>query len=333
MDVCALQEQIIANPEHIYTIVSNLGHENIVDKGAYYQFRNIGGDNNSGCSIRKADLVWSNFSHGKSGNIWTMLQDELGCSFKEALYIVGKWLNIEDCGYIPREIPFKNFYTNVVIPSKNEYCGLATHQESELPNPTFLSKKFSDDGVSPVIQRMYGVRYDIETDGIVIPWRNTVGELVGAKWRNNDPNCSMSERWRMYIKFPMSKVVYGWSENYGNIVDKQSCIIFEAEKSVLQCRTFGVKNAVAIGGHNISDEQARLIRALMCNKIIVAFDEGISEDEIRFNVEKLKLGEHGVKLGYIYDGTGDYLQNKDSPSDHGILNMKDVFKHCIKWMG
>ena len=98
MNICALQDKLIADPEKIAVVLARLGHEDIKDRGTYYQARNINGDNPTGCSVRKADLVWSNFSHGKSGSIWTMVQDETNCTFGEALRKVARWVGVEDDG-------------------------------------------------------------------------------------------------------------------------------------------------------------------------------------------------------------------------------------------
>ncbi len=67
---------------------------------------------------------------------------------------------------------------------------------------------------------------------------------------------------------------------------------------------------VAVSGHEISDEQAKILIGLNC-EIIIAFDKDISIEHIRYCCEKF----YGIrKVSYIWDKY-DLLDKKDSPAD------------------
>ena len=333
MNACLLQEEIIKNPQHIVTILERLGHENIRDRGSYFQARNINGDNDTGCAIKKDSLIWSNFSHGKNGSIFTMIQDESGCSFPDALHKAAKWIGYKDTGVVVQK-PFGGFWSNLLGSEDESIIDLPIYEEECLPSSDNVAYNFVRDGISAVTQSEYGVRYDHETNGIIIPWRNTEGKLIGAKWRNNDRNCDFDQRWNMYKKFQMSQAVYGWFAHYRQITAKRACVLFESEKSVLQGDSFDWHLGLAVGGHNISRAQVQYIKNLYPNKVIVGFDAGLNEEEIRYNASKLLPTNDIIKykVGYIYDKEGRYLKNKMSPTDGGRKLFEAVVKECVVYL-
>ena len=58
---------------------------------------------------------------------------------------------------------------------------------------------------------------------------------------------------------------------------------------------------LATCGCDVSDVQAKHIKSLMTNKIILAYDEGLDEDQIRLQAEKLILNNAVFKnkVGYV----------------------------------
>jgi len=78
----------------------------------------------------------------------------------------------------------------------------------------------------------------------------------------------------------------------------------------MQLWSYGFKNAVAIGGHSLSDWQVRKIESLDVN-IVIAFDEDV-ENDIIFEEAKKFLTEN--KIYYISDFE-NILNPKESPMD------------------
>jgi hypothetical protein len=88
---------------------------------------------------------------------------------------------------------------------------------------------------------------------------------------------------------------------------------------------------VSVGCHNISPHQVKLIRSLHPKNIIVAFDEGISEEEILQECEKFKTNNYfQYNIGY-FDNTILQSGSKKSPFDMG-KDMRKLLKENIKWL-
>ena len=334
MNVIELQNKIISEPDLIQTILVKLGHTNINDRGHYFQTSNLDGDNLTAISILKKNLFYSNFTRGEKGDIFTLVMSEKNCSFPDAIRKISKWIDYKEQNYYIKK-PFGGFYEKIIRSECQPELDMKTYSESALPPPDNLSLKWVKDGVSLQVQEKYGIRYDHETNGIIIPAYNYDDKLVGAKWRNND-DCSLSERWGMYIPYAKSNILWGYNQHYKNIKSKQIAIVVEAEKSVMQAESFNCNLCLSIGGHSFSSTQIRYLKSLMCKKIIVAFDEGLHKEEIEYEANKLKTNNnlYDSQIGYIYDEDNKYLEknSKNSPTDLGKEIFEKIMKECIIWI-
>lgn len=326
VSLAKLQDEILNNPSHIETVLYKLGHEEIKDRGSYYQTSNLDGDNKTAISIKKDTLQYQNFTRGKSGNLITLVEDEKHCEFRRALELVAGWIGLQDASYQKIKLPFSGFYKNIEHDDADEEIILPEYEEIELP-PCGLSKMFLDDGVDLLTQEYFNMRFDLANNNICIPIYDLYGRLVGCKARNNDKNCPLDKRWFATLPFSKTKVVYGMNYNYDRISNKRKCIVVEAEKSVQIMKSFGVGIGVSVMGHKISKQQELLIKSLNCDEIIVGFDADIDEEEVRFESSKLLVDNkfYKNKVKYIYGGLPN--NSKASPVDYG----KDLFKDLLRY--
>lgn len=336
MDANILAEKIASDSENIITILTKLGHENIKDRGKYIQTSNLDGDNISAISIIKENLIYQNFTRNDSGNIFSLIMYDKKVTFPEALNFAARCIGYKDDG-IHIKLPFGGFYKPMLSDRPGDFTiDIPVYSENDLPDPHKLSLLWIEDGVNPLTQLEYGIRYDPMCDSIIIPVHDYKGNLVGAKQRKNLKHCDINKRWSMYIAYPKTRLCYGWSHNYASIQEKKTVFIFEAEKSVGQLSSMGCNLGLAVGGHNISECQAHYINTLQADEIIIAFDEGVAEEELKFEANKL-LPINGIyknKVGFIFDGGGDVLKpgSKDSPTDNGKDAFLQLYRRNIKWI-
>lgn len=334
MDVVALQNFIIAKPERIEIVLEKLGFTNIRDRGRYYQFPNKQGDNMSACSILKETLHYENYSHGQRGNIFTLVMDDKHCDFYMALCTVANYVGFKNTQSLKVTLPFGGFY-KFLDRSADDLYDLSEYSTELLPEKDSLSEKFLRDNIPLIVQERWGVRYSHQDDAILIPIYQH-SKLVGCKARSNDPYCPKENRWWAYLPYAKTQVVYGLEENYKAIQKINKLVVFESEKSVMQADGYGLKCTTAIGGHSISPAQAKQLKATLVDEIIVAFDEGISEEETRYEAQKLCADNMllSTKVGYIYDAENDVLRKgyKDSPSDLGREQLQTLLKRKVRWL-
>ena len=120
--------------------------------------------------------------------------------------------------------------------------------------------------------------------------------------------------------------LYGLQENYEGIQKAGDVCVYESEKSVLKRHSRLDRTGVAVGSHNLSDEQVKILVGINVN-ITLAYDKDIPLKHIRSECERF----YGLRnISYIYDKY-DLLKEKDSPADAPNKIYNYLFKHRIKY--
>jgi hypothetical protein len=270
------------------------------------------------------------YSTGVHGDIITLIQEHNELSFVDTLRHIQICLDIDfsQIKQKPNHI-FGGYYRKVSNPtfdtdSNTVYTDAILNDFSNYPNLRFLR-----DNISIPTQIKYKIGYDPCTGRITVPWRNMNGELVGIMGRFNadvDEN-----KWLPIIPFHKSQVLFGYAENYLSFSRNDVAYIFESEKSVMQLDTYGLRCGLATGGSYISDIQAMYIKALPVSKIVLCYDEGLSENHIQIQSNKLLNTAFFKKsISYIFDRDNEFLPkgSKCSPSDLGIQTFKQLINKC-----
>lgn len=334
MDTVFLRNKIAGDKDSILTLVENLGYTQISDRGSYITFPRLDGDNPMANVVYIESLKWTCYTRNQSGDIFTLVMYTRDSSLPNALKYVAKTLGIKDSKVSHISAPFGGFYHQLCKDYVHTEDDDYVYPESILNEYYGLSYKFFLDGVDYKTQEKFEVCFNHRENAIGIPIRNLRGDLIGVKMRNNNPDCDSHNRFWSAYKYTKTGVVYGLYQNYKAIIEKDTVIICEAEKSVMIASSFGCHNVVAIGGHNISPSQARIIKSLMVKKIIIAFDEGVGEETTKEECRKLLVDTSIYKstVFYLYDTNNEILKkgSKDSPFDVGLENFKKLLKNKIR---
>ena len=186
--------------------------------------------------------------------------------------------------------------------------------ESELQDfVPYVHIDFFKEGIMPWTVKKFGLAYSYRFKRNVIPLRYWLtGELLGFNMRTSVENYELFDIKKYFITpgYPKQMNLFGLWENKETIQEKGYVIVYEAEKSVLKRDSLNDCTGVAVSGHEISDEQVKILIGLNC-EIVIAFDKDIDIDHIRHCCEKF----YGIrKVSYIWDKY-DLLGEKDSPAD------------------
>ena len=186
------------------------------------------------------------------------------------------------------------------------------------------------EGIMPFTQEVFNIGYSRDKNRIVIPhryWCGKENDYVGVIGRTLNENYELLEipKYFPLKAFPKSMNLYGLQENYEYIQKYRKVIVFESEKSVMKIHSMLLKCGVALGGHELSEEQVKILISLDV-EIIFAMDNDMSE---QLSIDMCNRVKHLRKTSYIYDKKG-VLGAKDSPCDKGIRIFRDLLRSRIR---
>lgn len=311
-------EKIQGNKELITQILVDFDFYNITNNGKEIRCAFEKDGNPNGIQVTIDNLRTTYYSKRIFG-FYNLLMFKTNSEFLEVHNILMSYIDeIEDVEVKPL---FGGFFQECEEININYYSEKDLESFKQIP-----SKRFYDDNIFISTQKLFDVRYDYRTNRIIIPWRSRFGELVGATGRINRDNVDESvPKYLATLPFSKRYFLFGLNISGEYIEQTNLAILFEAEKSVMKAHQHGVRNVVSVGSHSISEEQCELL-SKYCERVIVAFDEGLDECEI--TSQKRLLNQHFKQVFYIWDENNEYLPNgsKLSPADLPT----NTFKRCLK---
>ena len=330
-----IKKELLDNPEKLEELLEYFNFYNIHIHQSYISFGRAIDSSKKSIVIRleKNDYLYvSDYARNINQDLFTYISEQRLVDFKDIIAVVRKILEIDDFSVFrePQGI-FGGFYEK--IRKKNEYT-CRTYDESILNKYVALANmRFIRDNITIDAQQFFNIRYDVESQGIVIPIYNQVGELMGVKVRCNYDVQDGEMKYYYLIPCQMSQTLYGYSQNYNYLVNNV-IYIFESEKSVMQCYSYGIRNCVALGSGSISRKQVQMLLELNPKKIIFMHDVGYDLENILRNINMVKNYSRfsEVELGY-WDYFDRLYDNKVSASDLGKKELLRIMDTEIKMIG
>lgn len=267
-------------------------------------------------------------------DIISLVQNIEGVSCQEAIEFLEKFFNLtkkkfgrEKVFHKPREVKQKVIDINEKLLMYNSSIlntFVNTHHAS------WLNEGISDDTMD-----LFGIKYDINTDSIIIPHYDLEGRLIGIRCRNLDKN--IIENYAKYSPYmdkisgimyshPLGKNLYGLNINKDNIMKHEKCILVESEKSVLKIQDYYPNDniSLALCGSNVTPFQLELLKSIGVKQVIYALDKE-EEEKILKKMDKIYKKTAIYFDTYVVTDTEGLLDLKDSPTDRG----KDVFDELL----
>lgn len=188
-----------------------------------------------------------------------------------------------------------------------------------------------EDGIVEFTRQRFNIGYSYKHKRIIIPIRYWAGEeddYIGIIGRTTIKNFELFDIAKYFPLKPYPKGInlYGLQENYKTIQEVGYVCVYESEKAVLKRYSRLDGTGVAVGSHNLSEEQVKILIGLNVD-IIIAYDKDIPLKHIRSECERF----YGIRnIYYIYDKY-DLLGEKDSPADANNKMFNYLLKHKIKY--
>lgn len=337
MNLLKINEELRRDENLIYQLIESLGYEDIRDCGDNFRVKNLDGDSANAIAFYKTGY-FVNFTRGLRGDAFAFVMYAKKCNFVTAMNYIVNTLKLDKEALNQQVVyPFGGYYRKLIRDVDEPEANMPTYNDKILTDYYGMyNKMFFQDGISYCTQAKYNVGYDVWSNRITIPEYTFDGKLCGIMGRLNDSNCKHEERWLPIIPCSRNLTLFGYHRNYSAIQRKNICIVFESEKSTMQMNTFGSRVALSSCGCHLSKTQIKYIKALMTDRIVLAYDEGLEEEYLREEASKLKLNNQLIqnKVGYIYDKNHDILpiNSKASPSDLGKAAFTELMKRKVVWL-
>ena len=330
-----IKKELLDNPEKLKELLEYFNFYNVHIHQSYISFGRAQDTSKKSIVVRleKNDYLYvTDYARNISKDLFSYISEQRLVDFKDIIGVVRNILGVDDFSLFneSRGI-FGGFYEK--IRKRSEYS-VRTYDESVLDKYIPLAnKRFINDNISIAAQQFFGIRYDVESQGIVIPIHNQIGELIGAKVRCNYEVQDGEMKYYYLIPCQASQTLYGYSQNY-NYLTNNIIYIYEAEKSIMQCFSYGIRNCVALGSGSISRKQVRMLLELNPKKIIFMHDVGYDLENILRNINMVKNYSRfsEVELGY-WDFFDRLYDNKVSASDLGKKELLRIMDTEIKMIG
>jgi len=336
--------EYIINNDLTNKIIDDLGCHDFKVYSTEYRCGMPKSTNKTNIAIKKDTLKTKIFQSDSKiirGNIYTLIMTIKDISFVDANKYLHKLFGIkydynkskkrskEDNKIDPLEI-FKKVKRrrNKVNINDIEIYDSTIIEEYE---PVLYIDWMKEDGIVEFTRKRFNIGYSYKHKRIVIPVRYWSGEednYIGIIGRTTVKNYDLFDIPKYYPLKPFLKSMnlYGLQENYKTIQEAGYACVYESEKVVLKRHSRLDGTGVAVGSHNLSDEQVKILIGLNVS-IIIAYDKDIPLKHIRSECERF----YGIRnVYYIYDKY-DLLGEKDSPGDVSNKIFNYLLKYKIKY--
>ena len=226
-----IKKELLDNPEKLKELLEYFNFYNVHIHQSYISFGRAQDTSKKSIVVRleKNDYLYvTDYARNISKDLFSYISEQRLVDFKDIIGVVRNILDVDNFSLFneSRGI-FGGFYEK--IRKRSEYS-VRTYDESILDKYIPLAnKRFVDDNISIAAQQFFGIRYDVESQGIVIPIHNQIGELIGAKIRCNYEVQDGEMKYYYLIPCQASQTLYGYSQNY-NYLTNNIIYIYGEEK-------------------------------------------------------------------------------------------------------
>lgn len=336
-------------PEDIKMIMKTLGSDRCTDKAEEHRHLIFQTICHSGDSHKLYYYIESQkfhcYTHCGQLSIFDLVMNVKKISFYESKLYIMNVLGIDDT--------FENMESNLMNSSEFNFLDgyeklnspLETKEHILKPYSELVMEMFSEiywidwikEGISIPTMKKYNIKFDVNSNAIIIPHYDCKGNLIGIRRRSLNPDevANGGKYMPMMIEgvwytHQLQFNLYGLDKNIEAIKRKKRIIIVESEKGAMQLDTmYGENNiAVALSSSNLSNYQRDMILNLGVDEVILSLDKQYqtvgSEEYLNYRKKVINMGKKFmpfVTVRVIWD-IGKLLSYKDSPTDKG----KEVFE-------
>ena len=174
--------------------------------------------------------------------------------------------------------------------------------------PCTISELFLNDNINEATQLIFDIKYDKESDRVLIPviFKNNLVGMIGRY--NNSEVPKNIPKYYPILTYPKSEVLFGYDLCESDIKRTKTVILVESEKSVMKSIQIGLFNTLAVGGSNVSKSQIKLLNELGVERVFISFDSDKEEDKLLTQINKW-FEKSNIKV-YFTNNNTKYISEK-----------------------
>lgn len=338
----------IRNKTDIVDVVSR--YVNLTKKGKNY----IGvcpfhDDHSPSMSVSPEKQIFTCFSCGATGNVFTFVSDFEKISFSDAVRLLGEKAGISIgnntyIGNIKRDEYF-DIYDNANKFYQNSlFTNLGKNAIQYLKNRNIDRDTIKKFGIGLSVQKLSLTDYlknknysidklidvgltndngnDIFINRIMFPIYDLAGNPVAFSGRiYNTKDTSKYINTKETDKFKKGKILYNYHIAKEHLKKNDSVIIMEGQMDVIRASTIGVNNCIATMGTALTRDHKSIIKN-MTNNIVLCFDGDSAGEKATISAIEL-LEDTGIDIKIVR------LPNDMDPDEYIIKEGKDSFLYQI----
>lgn len=344
MDKNEIKQHLLENPHKIERILAELGCKNIKTISNRYiacSRPDKEADNRGAVNVRLNNSLTvkiytkNDFENKYEYNdIYALVQYTKDCDLPSAIKFIANVIGVKiNFNSKPKERSNSADFLRQFKRKKTILENIKEYPISYKMSDRFVlghNTTFINEGINSETHDKFSIGYDIVDNRVVFPIRNDIGDILTFKGRtlNKQYKILGTPKYLYYSScFDARRYLFGLYENKKYIDEANDLIIVEAEKGVMQCDSFGVKNVVSTSKKKISEEQVRKILKIG-KPVVLAFDKDVTLEEIKGECRRFK---RLIDVYYMWD-EDDLLCGKESPSDKGYKIWNKLYENRIKFM-
>lgn len=338
----------IRNKTDIVDVISK--YVNLTKKGKnYFGICPFHDDHSPSMSVSPDKQIYTCFSCGASGNVFTFVADYEKISFHEAVRLLGEKVGIEVGKSITSDAKKDDYFDIYNIANKfyqnSLFTNLGKNAIEYLEKRNIDKETIKKFGIGLSIQKVSLTDYlvnkkysidklidcgitndnghDIFINRIMFPIYDLNGNPVAFSGRiYNTRDTAKYVNTKETDKFKKGKILYNYHIAKEQLKKNDSIIIMEGQMDVIRASTIGINNCIATMGTALTKDHKNIIRN-MANTIILCFDGDSAGEKATISaIELLEDTDANIKIVRLPD-------NMD-PDEYILKNGKASFLAQIK---
>lgn len=275
----------------------------------------IDSNNFNGLSLTLDNMVFYDFKTDRTGNIIDLLVETVHKPISEIYYEIKQMILHTDY-----EIKISKDINTIYEYEKRELLKYPKQLLGLYPNS--ISTLFLEDGLDEITQTLFDIRYDKESDRVLIPVYFK-DDLVGMIGRYNSKEVPKKiPKYFPILVYPKSEILFGYDFCKDNITKLGNVILVESEKSVMKSIQLGIFSTLAVGGSNVSKTQINILKELNVGNVFICFDSDKNKEDMKKFINK-KFKDSNLNV-YLIDNNTKYIKEKSCIFDMGWTKEKTL---------